>query len=129
MSAFAAACGLSVAGTDEVAVDAGVDATSSTADVNSTGNNNKPEASTDANVDEAGSVEACMNAGGTCQTFDMECPILQQNTALCGDSVMICCLPPDDAAPYLPPLEAGPDTSAPMPEAGPVEASSDAGGG
>jgi hypothetical protein len=83
----------------------------------------------DANVDEAGSVEACMNAGGTCQTFDMECPILQQNTALCGDSVMICCLPPDDAAPYLPPLEAGPDTSAPMPEAGPVEASSDAGGG
>ncbi|MGD0526759.1 MAG: hypothetical protein ABSE49_16555 [Polyangiaceae bacterium] len=85
----------------------------------------------DANVDEAGSVEACMNAGGTCQTFDMECPVLQQNTALCGDSVMICCLPPDDAAPYLPPLEAGPETGAPMPEAGPVEASSpsDAGGG
>jgi len=81
-------------------------------------------------VDEAGSPAACQNAGGTCVTFQTECPILQQNTVLCGDSVMVCCLPADDAAPYMPPEEAGPAPEAGnMPEAAPVEASSDAPGG
>jgi hypothetical protein len=90
-------------------------------------------------VEEAGSPAACTAAGGTCVTFQTECPTLQQNTVLCGDSVMICCLPPDDAAPYLgPPDEAGPDTGSPMgtdaapeaaPESGPVEASLDGSNG
>jgi hypothetical protein len=81
-------------------------------------------------VDEGGSPAACANAGGTCVSFQTDCPILQQNTVLCGDSVMICCLPPDDAAPYTPPEEAGPVPDAgTVPEAGPVEASSDAPGG
>jgi hypothetical protein len=70
-------------------------------------------------------------------SFQTECPILQQNTVLCGDSVMVCCLPPDDAAPFMPPEEAGAvDTGSPghdaapeaAPEAGPVEASSDGAG-
>jgi hypothetical protein len=69
-------------------------------------------------VDEGGSPAACENAGGMCVTFQTECPVLQQNTVLCGDSVMICCLPPDDAAPFMPPIEAG----------GPVEASPEAAG-
>src|SRR5580704_13814928 len=80
-------------------------------------------------VDEAGSPAACANQGGTCVTFETECPVLQQNAVLCGDSVMICCLPPDDAAPFMPPVEAGPlsDTGPPpdtgaAPETGPVEA-------
>jgi hypothetical protein len=78
-------------------------------------------------VDEGGSPADCTNAGGTCVTFQTACPILQQNTVLCGDSVMICCLPPDDAAPFMPPVEGGaPPDSGPAPEAGPVEASSDA---
>ena len=64
-------------------------------------------------VDEGGSPAACENAGGMCVTFQTECPILQQNTVLCGDSVMICCLPPDDAAPFVPPVEAGPVEASP----------------
>jgi len=82
-------------------------------------------------VDEAGSPAACANAGGTCVSFQTECPIVQQNPVLCGDSVMICCLPADDAAPFVPPVESGTgaDTgSHPGPEAGPVEASPDAPG-
>jgi hypothetical protein len=74
-------------------------------------------------VDEGGSPAACENAGGMCVTFQTECPVLQQNTVLCGDSVMICCLPPDDAAPFVPPVEAGAG-----PESGPVEASPEAAG-
>jgi hypothetical protein len=87
-------------------------------------------------VDEAGSPAECQAAGGTCVTFQTECPVLQQNTVLCGDSVMICCLPPDDAAPYLgPPDEGGvEETGSPPvpdagPETGPVDAASDAGNG
>jgi len=84
-------------------------------------------------VDEGGSPASCAAVGGTCVTFQTECPVLQQNTVLCGDSVMICCLPPDDAAPFMPPVEAGADTGShpgmdAAPEASPVEASSDASG-
>jgi hypothetical protein len=39
-------------------------------------------------------------------TFQTECPVLQQNTVLCDDSVMICCLPAEDAG-FVP---EGPDT-------------------
>ena len=75
-------------------------------------------------VDEGGSPADCTNAGGTCVTFQTACPILQQNTVMCGDSVMICCLP---ATPFVPPQEAGaPADSGLSHEAGPVEASSDA---
>ncbi|HEY3817996.1 MAG TPA: hypothetical protein VGL81_12535 [Polyangiaceae bacterium] len=80
-------------------------------------------------ADEAGSPAACANAGGTCVTFQTPCPVLQQDTVLCGDSVMICCLPADDAAPYMPPTEAGAEAGPqPGPEAGPVEASPEASG-
>jgi hypothetical protein len=96
-------------------------------------------------VNEGGSPADCTNAGGTCVTFQTECPPAQVNTVLCGDSVMICCLPPEDAAPYLGPADAGGssggDTGSSMvpeaapeagpeaaPEASPVEASSDGAG-
>jgi hypothetical protein len=82
--------------------------------------------------DEAGSPAACESAGGTCQSFETPCPILQQNTVLCGDSVMVCCLLADDGGGLPPPVEAGggADTgSPPMPEAGSVEAAADTGGG
>ena len=53
--------------------------------------------------------------------YTSPCPVLQQNAALCGDSVLICCLPPVDAAPFIP---SGPDTGATPVDAG-AEASGD----
>lgn len=49
----------------------------------------------------------CTSAGGTCMPYTAFCPVLQQNPTLCGDSVLLCCLPPDDAGTFIPP---GPDS-------------------
>ena len=57
----------------------------------------------------------CTSAGGTCVPYTSPCPVLQQNATLCGDSVLICCLPAADAAPFIP---GGPDTGAPPGDAG-----------
>jgi hypothetical protein len=38
--------------------------------------------------------------------------VLQQNATLCGDSVLLCCLPPDDAGPIIEPTgDSGPADS------------------
>jgi hypothetical protein len=66
---------------------------------------------------EDGSSAACTDLGGTCVTFQQSCPVAQQNPALCGDSVMICCLPEGGAIIVQP----GPDATAetgPQPESG-----------
>jgi hypothetical protein len=62
----------------------------------------------------------CTSAGGTCVPYTTTCPVLQQNATLCGDSVMLCCLPPEDAAPIISP---GVDSGT-----GPTDAASEATG-
>ena len=42
---------------------------------------------------EDGNTVGCTSLGGTCIPFAQECPVLQQNTALCEDTIMVCCLP------------------------------------
>jgi|SRR5580704_9749167 hypothetical protein len=69
---------------------------------------------------EDASTAPCLSLGGTCVSYQTACPVLQQNTALCGDSVLICCLPADDAGPIIAP---GDDSGT-----APLEASTDAAG-
>ncbi len=69
---------------------------------------------------EDASTAPCLSLGGTCVSYQTSCPVLQQNTALCGDSLLICCLPADDAGTIV---EPGGDSAT-----GPVEASADAPG-
>jgi hypothetical protein len=57
---------------------------------------------------EDASTVPCTSAGGTCVPYTTTCPVLQQNPTLCGDSVLLCCLPPEDAGTFIPP---GPDSS------------------
>jgi hypothetical protein len=80
------------------------------------------EASTAPLVEEAGT-NTCALAGGTCVSFQTSCPVLQQNTVLCADSVMVCCLPPDDAGLFVP---AGPEAGADAASSPGVDGSSDA---
>lgn len=56
-----------------------------------------------------GSTAGCTSVGGVCQPFSMNCPIEQQNTALCGDSLLVCCLPPDGETLPNPPDGGGGD--------------------
>lgn len=65
-----------------------------------------------------GSSAACTAAGGTCVSFQDPCPVLQQNTELCGDTVMVCCLPPDaESTHFTPPADASFE-AAPPPDSG-----------
>jgi hypothetical protein len=64
------------------------------------------------------SMDPCTSQGGVCQPYTQSCPVLQQNTALCGDSVLICCLPEGGAI-----IEGAPDSGTE-----PLEASTDATG-
>jgi hypothetical protein len=73
-------------------------------------------------AEEAGT-NTCAAAGGTCVSFQTPCPVLQQNTVLCADSVMVCCLPPDDAGLFVP---AGPEAGADAASSPAVDGSSDA---
>jgi hypothetical protein len=70
-----------------------------------------------------GSTAGCTSIGGTCESYAAGCPILQQNGALCGNVILVCCLPPGgptlgtpeaggemDAAPMGMPAEAGTPT-------------------
>lgn len=68
---------------------------------------------------EDGSTAPCTDLGGACVTFQVSCPVEQQNPALCGDSLLICCLP-EGGAILVPPAETGPGTEGgPGPETGP----------
>jgi hypothetical protein len=80
---------------------------------------------------EDGSPAGCAAVGGTCVSYQTGCPLPQQNSALCEDSVLICCLQPGgeqlpDAGESLPEaaVEAG-SVDAAM-EAAPVEAAAEA---
>jgi hypothetical protein len=77
---------------------------------------------------EDGNMSACTAVGGTCIPYTQPCPPLQQNPALCEDTVMVCCLPEGGAR--LPPptgddggggggSDAGMDAPVVVPEAGP----------
>ncbi len=71
----------------------------------SSGSSAGPDASAPPGDD--ASMVPCTSAGGTCMPYTGSCPVLQQNATLCGDSVLLCCLPPDDAGTFVPP---GPDS-------------------
>jgi hypothetical protein len=45
----------------------------------------------DLDVDTTG---PCTSVGGTCESYAAGCPVLQQDTELCGNVVLVCCLPP-----------------------------------
>lgn len=41
-----------------------------------------------------GSTAGCTGVGGTCEPLASSgCPLLQQNTELCGNVILVCCLP------------------------------------
>jgi hypothetical protein len=44
-----------------------------------------------------GSTTGCTSLGGTCESYAAGCPVLQQNSELCGNVVLVCCLPPGGA--------------------------------
>jgi hypothetical protein len=76
-------------------------------------------------VDEGdGSTAACTSIGGTCVTsLAPDCPLLQQNPTLCGNVVLVCCLPAgSDAAGFEEGEDAGADGAAgnPTPDGGTV---------
>jgi hypothetical protein len=46
-------------------------------------------------VDEDGSTAGCTSLGGTCSPSSAPgCPPLEQNSSLCGNVILVCCLPP-----------------------------------
>jgi hypothetical protein len=65
---------------------------------------------------EDASTSPCTSLGGTCAPYTTTCPLPQQNATLCGDTVLLCCLPVGVAQP-----EGTPDGGTPT--------ESDAGGG
>ena len=61
------------------------------------------QASSDTDASEAGpgedgSTADCTDIGGTCVPYTTTCPLPQQNAALCGNTVMLCCLSTAPAA-------------------------------
>jgi len=97
-----------------------------------------------------GSTAACTSVGGTCEAYSAGCPIVQQNPELCGDVLLVCCLPPGgetvagpdagaeptdagvtmplpDAGETMPPPDAG--ETKPPPDAGETKPPADAGSG
>ena len=57
------------------------------------------EADSGDGADEGGNPIACTSIGGTCQpTLAPGCPLSQQNPELCGNVVLVCCLPAAAAA-------------------------------
>jgi hypothetical protein len=93
-----------------------------TASLTSGCSNNQPTTSpSDASIAaQDGSSAPCTSMGGVCIPYTTSCPVLQQNATLCGDSVMLCCLPADDAGPIIPPEDSGegPSDSSTAPEVG-----------
>ncbi len=63
---------------------------------------------------EDASMVPCTSQGGVCQPYTASCPVLQQNATLCGDSVLICCLPEGGGIIEPPPDSgSGPDDASP----------------
>jgi len=77
-----------------------------------------------------GSTVACTSMGGTCEPYTTTCPLPQQNPTLCGDTVLLCCLP---VAPVVPQGPGGGTEAGPAPGdaggPGPADAPYDAPGG
>jgi hypothetical protein len=56
-----------------------------------------------------GNAGGCATAGGTCVPYTQACPLPQQDTTLCGSTIMLCCLPPPGTTSFTPPpAEGGP---------------------
>lgn len=91
-------------------------------------------------VADDGSTAACTSVGGTCEPIGTgSCPILQQNAELCGNVILVCCLPPGggivtgtdagegaDSGVTPPAPDAG--VPSPTPDAGVTNPTPDAGG-
>jgi hypothetical protein len=69
-----------------------------------------------------GSTAPCTTMGGTCVPYTQACPVPQQNTELCGSTVLLCCLPDSGVVQAIPP-----PADAAMPEAAPPEGGTDDG--
>jgi hypothetical protein len=73
-----------------------------------------PADSADASGADDGSTANCTSVGGTCEPFSAgSCPILQQNAELCGDVLLVCCLPPGGETVVGPDSGLGADASMP----------------
>ncbi len=91
-------------------------------------------------VADDGSTAPCTSVGGTCEPIGTgACPILQQNAELCGNVILVCCLPPGgeivtgtdagegtDSGVTTPTPDAG--VTSPTPDAGGTKPTPDAGG-
>jgi hypothetical protein len=67
---------------------------------------------------EDGSTAGCTGVGGTCIPYTGSCPVAQQDTALCENSILICCLPPGGEK--LPTPEGGDEGGPPPGDGGSV---------
>ncbi|MGO9837169.1 MAG: hypothetical protein ACLP1X_23480 [Polyangiaceae bacterium] len=56
---------------------------------------------------EDASTAPCTSLGGTCGPYTTTCPLPQQNTTLCGDTVLLCCLPIGTGEPVATPEGGG----------------------
>jgi hypothetical protein len=74
-----------------------------------------------------GSTAGCTGVGGTCEPLASSgCPVVQQNTELCGNVILVCCLPAGGEV-----VTGGEDasiTDATVPDAGMVHVGPDSGG-
>src|ERR1700689_2976995 len=52
---------------------------------------------------EDASTAPCVSLGGMCVPYTTTCPLPQQNPTLCGDTVLVCCLPVGTPPPMAPP--------------------------
>ena len=72
-----------------------------------------------------GSTTGCTSLGGTCESYASGCPVLQQNPELCGNVVLVCCLPP--GGPIIVTPDSGEETDANATDASMMSAPPEAG--
>jgi hypothetical protein len=90
-----------------------------------------PADSGDEGVADDGSTAGCTSVGGTCEPIGTgSCPILQQNAQLCGNVILVCCLPPGGEIVVGPDAGEAGDSGVinPIPDAGGTTPTPDAGG-
>jgi hypothetical protein len=73
-----------------------------------------------------GSTAACTSVGGTCAPIaTSSCPLLQQNAVLCGNVILVCCLPSGGETVSVgeggQTVDSGPPAEAATPTDGPIE--------
>jgi hypothetical protein len=75
--------------------------------------NSASPAPTEAGVEDSADIgtSGCTSLGGTCESFSAGCPVLQQNPELCGNVILVCCLPEGGAILSAP--DAGEEQDAP----------------